>query len=342
MSEANALLLIKEGITAAKSGNKSLARHLLRRATELAPEIELGWLWLGGVTESPEEVVGHMQRVLEINPNNQRAQAGLKWARAEIARRAPAWVCPLCQSPAPMPTDRCPACGAVLSLNDLGNVLANWGVDQNRLQGAIERLETIPAGRVSFDVHYRLGLAYLNLRRMDMGIRHLAAALQLQPDDQTLRTQLRLLMRQYEATRPPVKPQKQYRGTVLVVDDSPTICKLVAITLEGRGYRVMAASDGMEALARMSEGMPDLILLDVMMPRLDGYQVCKIIKGNVDTRDVPIVMLSGKDGFFDKVRGRMAGSTEYITKPFEPETLIDVMERHIADARTREGVERGN
>jgi len=118
------------------------------------------------------------------------------------------------------------------------------------------------------------------------------------------------------------------RGTILVVDDSPTVCKLVCITLEKRGYRVITASNGLEALARINDGLPDLILLDITMPRMDGYQLCKIIRGNQGTKCIPVVMLTGKDGFIDRVRGRMAGSTDYITKPFDPDTLLRVVEKH--------------
>jgi CheY-like chemotaxis protein len=115
---------------------------------------------------------------------------------------------------------------------------------------------------------------------------------------------------------------------VLVVDDSPTVRKIVAVTLERHGYRVMVASGGMEALGKINEALPDLMLLDISMPNMDGYQLCKIIKGNSLTKSVPIVMLSGKDGFFDKVRGKMSGATHYITKPFEPSALVDAVGKY--------------
>ena len=84
-----------------------------------------------------------------------------------------------------------------------------------------------------------------------------------------------------------------------------------------------------DALERINEVIPDLILLDITMPRMDGYQVCKLIRGNDVTKDVPIVMISGKDGFFDKVRGRMAGTSGYITKPFGPETLMKTVDAYL-------------
>ena len=113
-----------------------------------------------------------------------------------------------------------------------------------------------------------------------------------------------------------------------MVDDSPTICKLVSLTLEKHGYRVITAASGLEALAKLNDGLPSLILLDITMPGIDGYQLCRIIRGNQETASIPVVMLTGKDGFFDKVKGRIAGSTEYITKPFNPEALLRAVERH--------------
>ena len=122
------------------------------------------------------------------------------------------------------------------------------------------------------------------------------------------------------------------RGTILAVDDSPTIRKLVSMTMEGQGYRVVVASDGIEALAILKDENPDLILCDVAMPKLDGYQLCKIIKNSTDTKHIPVVMLSGKDGLFDKVRGKMAGCANYITKPFEPDLLISEVRKYVKPA----------
>jgi len=118
------------------------------------------------------------------------------------------------------------------------------------------------------------------------------------------------------------------KPTILVVDDSQTVRKLVSITLKGRGYDVLEANDGIAALDVISNRKPDLILLDITMPRLDGYKLCKIIKGHDETRHIPVIMLSGKDGFFDKARGKFVGCTSYITKPFEPGALIQEVERH--------------
>jgi twitching motility two-component system response regulator PilG len=119
-----------------------------------------------------------------------------------------------------------------------------------------------------------------------------------------------------------------YMGTVMVVDDSPTVQKIVTITLEREGYRVVGVDNAMQALARFEELVPDVILLDINLPYIDGYQLCKIIKGNPLTKNASVIMLTGKDGFFDKVRGKLAGAAEYITKPFQPSHLIETVRRH--------------
>ena len=115
--------------------------------------------------------------------------------------------------------------------------------------------------------------------------------------------------------------------TVLVVDDSPTIQKIVSVTLSRQGYKVEVTSNAMQALAKLNDFIPDIIFLDINLPHMDGYQLCKIIKGNDLTKEVPVVMLSGKDGFFDKMRGKMVGATDYITKPFEPSTLVSAIKK---------------
>jgi twitching motility two-component system response regulator PilG len=117
------------------------------------------------------------------------------------------------------------------------------------------------------------------------------------------------------------------RRIILVVDDSPTIQKVVSVTLEAHGHEVVTASDGMEALSKLRTIKPDLVLLDITMPHMDGYQLCRIMRSNDITRNVPIVMLSGKDGLFDKMRGRMAGAASYITKPFAPSTLPPLIDK---------------
>jgi twitching motility two-component system response regulator PilG len=112
---------------------------------------------------------------------------------------------------------------------------------------------------------------------------------------------------------------------VLVIDDSNTIRRSAEIFLKQGGHDVMLAEDGFDALSKVNDYEPNLIFCDILMPRLDGYQTCAIIKRNARFSDVPIVMLSSKDGVFDKARGRMVGSQDYLTKPFTKDQLLQTV-----------------
>ncbi|MBT9596404.1 MAG: response regulator [Vitreoscilla sp.] len=112
---------------------------------------------------------------------------------------------------------------------------------------------------------------------------------------------------------------------VLVIDDSNTIRRSAEIFLRQGGYEVVLAEDGFDALSKVNDHEPHLIFCDILMPRLDGYQTCAIIKRNPRFAQVPVIMLSSKDGVFDKARGRMVGSDDYLTKPFTKEQLLRVV-----------------
>ncbi|HXE21229.1 MAG TPA: response regulator [Rhodoferax sp.] len=114
---------------------------------------------------------------------------------------------------------------------------------------------------------------------------------------------------------------------VLVIDDSNTIRRSAEIFLKQGGHEVVLAEDGFDALAKVNDHQPQLIFCDILMPRLDGYQTCAIIKRNVKFAAVPVVMLSSKDGVFDKARGRMVGSQEYLTKPFTKDQLLQAVQQ---------------
>ena len=115
---------------------------------------------------------------------------------------------------------------------------------------------------------------------------------------------------------------------VLVIDDSNTIRRSAEIFLKQGGYEVLLAEDGFDALSKVNDHRPDLIFCDILMPRLDGYQTCAIIKRNANFAGVPVIMLSSKDGLFDKARGRMVGSQDYLTKPFTKDQLLQAVEQH--------------
>ena len=227
---------------------------------------------------------------------------------------------------------KCRSCSAALTLSDIEAILSNTNADRQAIQTAVTNMEAEWNLR-DFDGTEltMLGIGYLNLRSFDKGLEYLNEALLLDPNNvilsgqiNTLAIRLEEMRRQNEAHDALVKGKN-----VLVVDDSATVRKLISTKLEKAGHNVTCAVDGVEALAMIAENLPDIIFLDISMPRMDGYEVCKQIRSNPATKHLPVVMISGKDGFFDKVRGRMAGTTDYITKPFGPDALMKALETYL-------------
>jgi twitching motility two-component system response regulator PilG len=121
----------------------------------------------------------------------------------------------------------------------------------------------------------------------------------------------------------------QAGAKVMVIDDSQTIRRTAETLLAREGYAVITASDGYEALGKIVDHQPALIFIDIMMPRLDGYQVCSLIKGNPKFSGTPVVMLSSKDGVFDRARGRIVGSDRYLTKPFTKDEILTAVKTYL-------------
>lgn len=331
--------LLRKGITAAKAGDKTVARPLLFDALRLNPHSELAWLWLAWTAESPKEAVLFLEKVLEINPSNQQATQWLAKIRQRRVTEAPSWQCPLCNVTLQTKISKCPKCRSIIDLADIEAIINNNDTDRNLINHFIDRFESLdPEDRASnsqadFAFHFNLSLAYLNLKRRDEAVVHLREASRLKPDDNVLRAQLQAVMQQVALLKEKEKSKERPREkVVMVIDDSATIRKLVAVTLERHGYRVIAVPDGTQAFAKVEEVTPDLILLDITMPYMDGYQVCKLLKNNASTKNVPVVMLSGKDGFIDKVRARFTGASGHISKPVEQNVLLGAVQKYIKSA----------
>ncbi len=240
--------------------------------------------------------------------------------------------CPFCGSSNDPQAFDCGSCNARLTLSDIEALLADREVNRDFLQAAVTQMEADWNLREFNETEMTaLGLGHLNLGNFDAGLKYLQEASRLDANNVILSGQVNALaIRMDEISRQNEINETRLTGKrILVVDDSPTVRKLISGKLEKSGHLVICASDGVEALEQLEAGLPDLVLLDITMPRMDGYEVCKQIRSNPQAKDLPVVMISGKDGFFDKVRGRMAGSTGYVTKPFGPETLMKALETYL-------------
>lgn len=241
-------------------------------------------------------------------------------------------LCPFCNTENEKQAFACAKCQTILTLSDLEMLLNQQDANREMLEQSVESLERehhaygLNAEQLAF-----LGIGHVNLKNYRQGFAYLQEAVRMNPSNVLLDAQvnslaIRLSEIEEQQSVHDLMPKNR---KILVVDDSPTVRKLISGKLEKCGHEVVCAVDGLDALEKINELMPDLILLDITMPRMDGYQVCKMIRNNDVTKDVPVVMISGKDGFFDKVRGRMAGTTGYITKPFGPETLMKTVETYL-------------
>lgn len=240
--------------------------------------------------------------------------------------------CPFCCAANDAQVFECSSCGAVTSLADLELLLSSPHVDRDAVRTAVTEMEAEWNLReFNKDEMTALAIGHINLHNYESGLKYLQEALSLDPNNVILAGHVNTVaIRIDEIRRQSEVHESMPKGkTILVVDDSPTVRKLISGKLEKSGHNVICAVDGVEALERIAEGRPDLVLLDITMPRMDGYEVCKQIRQDPEARDLPVVMISGKDGFFDKVRGRMAGTTGYVTKPFGPETLMKALETYL-------------
>jgi twitching motility two-component system response regulator PilG len=240
--------------------------------------------------------------------------------------------CPFCAEANDEIAFACGNCRAVLTFSDLEMLHANNNADKYLIRKAVEKMEKDRNGGLLSESELRtLAIGHLNLRNIQFGFNCLLEASKLNPDDVILAGQVNALHIRMEE----IRAQEEAHAamvkdkTILVVDDSATVRKLIAGKLEKNGHTVICSGDGEDALEQIKTTVPDLVLLDIAIPGMDGYQVCRQIRGWVSTANTPVVMISGKDGFFDKMRGRMAGAAGHITKPFGPETLMKAVEFYL-------------
>ena len=353
---------LRDGIAAARAKRTEEARTLLQEATEAAPDNPVGWFWLAVVAPTSEAAIAHLRRVLVIDPAHTAARdalAKLLIAQAdrtrEMARRLFREVAVVAPRDnriwhAAMRLANTPA-DALVAIRDLLTVAPDMPAGRQYLLEALvaDARAQAAAGRRDVarqrwqeataidDRHVEAWIGLAESSDDDGAAREaLDRAAAIAP-----RSPRVLLARQAAApdaigpTPTPGEPTvvaSRPTRTVLVIDDSPTIRKILSLTLEGAGYTVVAEADGESALRRLTALVPDVILLDIAMPGIDGYETCRRIKADPRVAHLPVLMLSGKDALFDKVKGHMAGATEYLTKPFEAATVLAAVAGACAEA----------
>lgn len=336
---------LKYGIQLVKGHHFRDAHHQLVTYLKKNPKNSEAWLWYSRCLGSMDMIVAALKKGATYVPSPNIAE---ELNRVEIARpyikNADIRRCPFCWSPLNRDDDGCHYCRASLSISKALSQNSEQA-DSQLLIEAVTSYTDVVAKENNIKASFCLCLANCNLNKVKEALELLNEAARANPDSKFLSNQLNILinkvatrLNRYENsandTARQAMPRPQDKGErstkkILVVDDSPTTRKVVVLTLKQKGYAIVEAQDGLEALSKIDEERPDLILLDIILPKMDGYRILSIIKENKDLRDTPVVMLTSKDGIINKMKGKLAGSAAYLTKPFEPKELIETVQKHI-------------
>jgi len=306
-----------------------------------------GWLWYSRIIVNLKSIETSLSNAARFDPDDPEVAEDIKklnLAKENIStdnvRR-----CPFCWSPIDLKAVQCLFCSSHLLIHSRF-FKSQHNANPEIINKAIERYTKVIGREKNINAHYYLSMAHLNMDHWEEALNLLNKTVNLDPDKKVFSEQLKVLLN-YMASREsscdtPAVPRSQTepetdlnidtapkKKRILVVEDSPTTRKVIAITLGQKGYEIIEASDGLEALSMLNEGKPDLILLDIILPKMDGYKILEIIKKNAEFKNIPVIMLTSRDGMLSKLKGKIAGSTAYLTKPFEPSHLVETIEKYI-------------
>jgi twitching motility two-component system response regulator PilG len=335
--------LMSQAVRSAQGHHFEQARKLLSTVLKSNARRIDAWLLLSRVSDdfaTVEWCLGEAHRHAPDDPVVFREISTLKALRHKYSGTEKLRRCPFCWHLLEAGFSYCRSCKAFLRVEGTFLAVRKYA-DKDVLKGAIKRYGRIlEREKQNFKACYYLGIAHINLEQWEEGISYLSRAVDLSPKDPDLAEQLDTVLK-YLASGDPFGRSKradtdsQGTGaringkTVLVVEDSSTTRMVISTTLSKEGYRVMEAGDGLEALSKLDQVRPDLVLLDIILPKMDGYHILGVIKKNRELKRIPVIMLTGKDKFLDKVKGKMSGSSEYLTKPFEPDELLAAVEKYL-------------
>jgi twitching motility two-component system response regulator PilG len=328
----------------------------------------VGWLWLSRTLTDQRKIKKALSEGYKAAPENADILEDIEKVRLFKKTESEKNVrCPFCYAPLGHQAVLCVYCKAnVLSDSSTLARIDHYSVERHLIQRAVKRFERVLAAEVNPRILFYIGAAYLNLNDFDKALTYfdlLMPIIQVDNRYQKVSDQVREIVdyiassQKMESGGPASEnswhTQKTKKSeqlitnraggrTVLVVEDSPTTRKVIKMTLTSGGFRVVEASDGVEALSRLNDERPDMVLLDIMLPKIDGYRVLSILKKNSDTKDIPVVMLTSKNRIIDKVKGRLSAASAYLTKPFKPAELIDMVNSIIKQdpAETKPSVDR--
>lgn len=338
--------LLEEGIHLCERLEFSSAQKPLMAFVKDNRSSALGWLWLSRAMTDQKKIRTALAEAYRLEPGQPDILEDVEKARLLNADAVRIVRCPFCYAPLEQQAALCPCCKAsVLSESLTPESINPYAVERRLILQAVERFDRILAAEVNPKVLFYAGAAHLNLNDFDKALTYfdlLMPIIQADSRYQKVAGQVAQIVEYIASSQklaesgaavPDQAGQKDKvlitnqpnRKTILVVEDSPTTRKVIKMTLQSGGFRVIEAIDGVEALSKLNDDRPDLVLLDIMLPKIDGYKLLSILKKNGDTKDIPVVMLTSKNGIIDKVKGKLSAASAYLTKPFKPAELISIV-----------------
>ena len=340
--------LLDEAIRLAEAHHFKRAQELIARFIKKNPMNYRGWLWYSRIIINVKTIESALKNAAKLAPNNPEVVEDFRrftMAKTRIGSEPQVRRCPFCWFPMELKAVQCPFCKSHLFIHS--DFFSSLGeADKKVLEQAIERYTKVISREKNINAHYFLGIAYLNLEQWEDALNLFHKTVKLAPDKEIFTEQLKALVNHmamdsttsafdqelsmdYGAGSLKNDLKKSDKKKILVVEDSSTTRKVIVITLIQSGYDIIEAKDGLEALSRLNDEKPDLILLDIILPKMDGYKILSIIKSNAVLKDIPVIMLTSRDGFVHKMKGKLAGSAAYLTKPFDPKVLVETIKKHI-------------
>lgn len=346
-AKANTVDLLYQAVRRAEANEDKMAQQMLATLLKQNARNSAAWLWYSRVTDNLKAIQAALEnaKILakddpEIIEEAQKLQVALD---SGVLKSGQIKHCPFCWAPYTNTPNFCPYCKAYTQISP--NILQNHKKRANLeiLDKAIHRYTRIILVEKKHKVHFNLALAHLNRGQWEEGLDQLYRTQKMEPGNEFYQQQLKILLDHMATVELPMTSDQNLaqsnktlaatadrkNKTVLVVEDSTTTRKVITVILKNEGLDVVEAKDGIEALARFNEIVPDLVLLDIIMPGMDGYQVLATMKRNLRFKKIPVIMLTAKDGLIDKVKGKMSGCNEYLTKPFTPEELMVRVKKYL-------------
>jgi DNA-binding response OmpR family regulator/Tfp pilus assembly protein PilF len=350
-AKPNPTQFLFETIRRAESGDTRQAQLDLAKILKINPRNRKAWIWYARTADNLKTINIALKNAAKIAPDDpeiaEETRKLTSAVKAGCEESTPLKHCFFCWAPVVKERSICHYCNAHLDINEDFFHVQFFGAkkepDLKIITQSFQRfIKATILDHNNTKAHFLLAMAHINLDQWEEALEELKKARQIDPADNPYQKQLEILSdfmndlgtfftenkERAEVPASPKLPENQDKF-IMVVEDSSTTRTIIKRMLVTEGYNVIEAKDGIEAIAKFAEKTPDLILLDIIMPGLDGYQTLAILRKKHGLDNIPVIMLTAKDSLIDKFKGKMSGSTEYLTKPFQSLDLIRKIKQHI-------------